>query len=65
MSEPLTMDQISAGAAKASTDFVLVHIERRIRALRCDVSAVAPEHVTGYEAGYKAAKRAALECLED
>lgn len=44
---------------------VLRDIEKRIKATHCDTSAIAPEHVLGYEAGWRAMKNAALDALAD
>lgn len=61
------MDQVAklAEIYTALEAVVLRDIEKRIKATRCDTSAIAQDHVAGYEAGWRAAKRAALEALSD
>ncbi len=58
-------DKLAADANKAAIYSVLRAVEDGIKALRPDTSATAPEHVTGYEAGFRAAKRAMLDMLAD
>lgn len=49
----------------AMADEVLKRVENCVKNLRCDVSSTAPEHITGYEAGFRAAKREMLDLLAD
>lgn len=58
--EDLHNDMVSA-----MVDVVLRRVEGWIKNLRPDVSATAPEHVTGFEAGYRAAKRDMLDVLDN
>jgi len=49
----------------AMIDVVLKRVEDYVKGLRADTSATAPEHVIGYEAGFRAAKREILDLLCD
>jgi hypothetical protein len=49
----------------ALTDTVLKRVENCLKGLRSDASAVAPEHILGYEAGFRAAKFAMIELLSE
>lgn len=61
----MNIDDLSDKASNAAINTVLYEVEKAIRAIRIDTSAIAAEHLIGYEAGWKAAKRAAIECLSD
>lgn len=49
----------------AMTDVVLRRVEGCVKNLRPDTSAIAPEHIAGFESGFKAAKRAMLDLLAE
>lgn len=49
----------------AMVDVVLKRMGNCIKGLRPDTSAAAPEHVLGYEAGFRAAKRAMLDIMDE
>lgn len=50
---------------EAAADVVLKRVEGCIKNLRPDMSATAQEHVVGFEAGFRQAKRAMLDLLAD
>ncbi len=56
---------LQADMVDAMIDVVLRRVEGCIKNLRADVTATSPEHVTGYMAGYRAAKVAMLDMLAD
>jgi len=56
---------LHADMADAMVSVVLQRVENCVKALRCDTSATAPEHVIGWEAGYKQAKRDILDLFAD
>ena len=61
----MDVDALSRDASRAMTLAVLRRVEDAIKALRPDTSATAPEHVLGFEAGFRAAKRAMIESLDE
>lgn len=52
-------------AVEAMVGAVVRDVEKSVKTLRPDTSAIAPEHVTGYEAGFRAAKRAMIGALAE
>ena len=61
----MSRTDLHADMMNAMIDVVLKHVEDYVKGLRADTSATAPEHVIGYEAGFRAAKREILELLDD
>jgi hypothetical protein len=59
------MTRLNEIAVEGMVGAVLRDVEKSIKALRPDTSATAPEHVTGYEAGFRAAKRAMFDALSE
>lgn len=59
----MNIDALSKNAAISMTNSVLREVEATIKTLQPDVSATAPEHVRGYDAGFRAAKRAMIDAL--
>lgn len=57
--------QIGAIALEGMVNSILRHVEDDVKAMRCDASAVAKEHITGFEAGFRACKRRMLELFEE
>ena len=53
-----------ADMMSAMTDVVLRRVEGCIKSMQPDTSATAPEHITGYAAGFRAAKREMLDLLD-
>lgn len=62
---PIDPTEMRADILDSMASAVLRSAEKAIKALRCDVSAIAPEHVTGYEAGFREAKKAMLDAISD
>jgi hypothetical protein len=58
-------DEISRAALRAMTLSVLGRVEHALKALRPDTSAIAPEEVVGFEAGFRACKRAMFDALAE
>lgn len=56
---------LHADMIEAAADVVLKRVEGCIKNLRCDTSAVAAEHVIGFEGGFKQAKRLMLDLLAE
>ena len=50
---------------RAMTEAVLKQVEKLMHGLRPDTSAIGAEHIEGYEAGFRACKKAFLEALAD
>lgn len=48
---------------QAIEDVILRDVEKSIKALYCDTTAISEEHLIGYKSGFNAAKRAVLEIL--
>ena len=57
--------EIGAIALEAMVNSILRHVEDDIKAMRCDTSAIAKEHIPGFEAGFRACKRRMLELFEE
>lgn len=56
---------LHANMIEAAADVVLKRIEGCIKNLRPDTSAAAQEHIVGFEAGFREAKRAMIDLLDE
>jgi hypothetical protein len=61
--EVMARSDLHADMVDAMVDVVLKRVESCIKCLRCDTSAIANDHLTGYESGFRAAKRMLLDIL--
>lgn len=60
----MAREDLHNNMVSAMADVVLKRVEGCVKNLRPDTSATAPEHVVGYEVGFRAAKRAMLDLLD-
>lgn len=61
----MSRTDLHADMVDAMADVVLKRVENCINNLRCDASAIDPSYLIGFESGFRAAKRAMLDFLDE
>lgn len=59
----MDVETVSKHAAHSMTLAVLREVEAAVKALQPDPSSISLEHAVGYDAGFRACKRACLDAI--